>query len=125
MDAMAASDGSRCIASAVRLRIHVLAFCSRFECQKGASVIRMLYNDIDHEDFRKGLENFVAKFAYMNASPQHLWSLLEESCGYIPIAEQMSYWTTQKGFPLLRVDTYKENRNYTAHLTLTQNKFSA
>lgn len=89
---------------------------------KGSSVIRMLYNYIGDEHFRKGLHQYLTKFSYKNAKTEDLWDSLEAASNK-PIGRLMSGWTSQKGFPWLSVSAVQAGADL--KLTLTQNKFSA
>ena len=89
---------------------------------KGASVIRMLYNYIGDDNFRRGMKDYLTKFAYKNAATEDLWDALEAASNK-PVRRLMSGWTTQKGFPWISIG-YESAGNQTK-LTLTQNKFSA
>jgi puromycin-sensitive aminopeptidase len=84
--------------------------------QKGASVIHMLFGFLGEEAFRDGLRHYLKKFSYKNADTRDLWQSLEESSGK-PVMDFMHSWTSQDGFPLVRV--YKEN----AVCKLTQQRF--
>lgn len=89
---------------------------------KGASVIRMMYNYIGDEMFRKGMKDYLNKHAYKNAVTEDLWAALEAASGK-PICKFMSGWTSQKGFPWLSVSASTEGNNL--KLAIEQNKFSA
>ncbi|KAF3852737.1 hypothetical protein F7725_006092 [Dissostichus mawsoni] len=67
---------------------------------KGASVIRMLHDYTGDEDFRKGMNAYLLKFQHKNACTEDLWDCLEQASGK-PIAEVMSSWTKQMGFPII------------------------
>lgn len=89
---------------------------------KGASVIRMLHSFIGDEDFRKGMNHYLTKYQYSNTFTEDLWASLEHASGK-PIAEVMSTWTKQMGFPLIKVSQRQEGTSRI--LTLTQEKFCA
>lgn len=90
---------------------------------KGASVIRMLYQYIGHEDFQKGIHDYLLKYSYKNAVTNDLWQALEAASSK-PICRMMSGWTTQTGYPWIQVgeDGYEGDD---AKLKLSQYKFSA
>ena len=52
--------------------------------------------------FRKGLNQYLNKFAYKNAFTEDLWDSLALASGK-PVREVMSTWTSQMGFPVLQV----------------------
>ncbi|EDO44762.1 predicted protein [Nematostella vectensis] len=89
---------------------------------KGASVIRMLHQYIGDKDFRAGLNQYLNKFKYSNASTDDLWDYLGEASGK-PVAKVMNSWTKQMGFPVLTVKA--EQKGNDRELTITQNKFCA
>ncbi|KAM0688151.1 Aminopeptidase 2 mitochondrial [Conglomerata obtusa] len=70
---------------------------------KGASLIRMLEDYLGAEVFREGLYRYLKKFEYKNAETNDLWKELEEVSQNKDITRVMNYWTTKKGFPLIRV----------------------
>lgn len=75
--------------------------------QKGASVIHMLEQYVGEEVFRKGLQEYLNKFKYANATTQDLWSAIAKSSGK-QVQKIMDSWTKQVGYPLL---TTKINGN--------------
>ncbi|XP_012990861.1 puromycin-sensitive aminopeptidase isoform X2 [Esox lucius] len=89
---------------------------------KGASVIRMLHNYIGDEDFRKGMHSYLLKFQHKNAATEDLWDCLEQASGK-PIAQVMSSWTKQMGFPIIVVN--QEQQGDDRILKISQKKFCA
>lgn len=89
---------------------------------KGASVIRMLHNYIEDDDFRKGMHQYLTKFMYKNAATEDLWNCLEAASGK-PIEAVMSTWTSQMGYPVVNVSETKEGKKRI--LKLSQKKFCA
>ncbi|GAB1610661.1 puromycin-sensitive aminopeptidase-like [Argonauta hians] len=89
---------------------------------KGASVIRMLHNYIEDKDFRVGMNAYLTKFMYKNAATEDLWDALEGASGK-PIKKVMSTWTSQMGYPVVKVRETKEDNRRILHLT--QMKFCA
>lgn len=89
---------------------------------KGAAVIRMLYTYIGDENFRKGMEDYLRKFAYKNTQTEDLWDCLE-TASKKPVRKIMSSWTAQKGYPVLSVGYTKEGDK--TKLTISQSKFSS
>ncbi|GKY96228.1 hypothetical protein MPSEU_000582700 [Mayamaea pseudoterrestris] len=69
---------------------------------KGASVIRMIKAVLGMNFFRTGLVNYMKKYAYGNTETLDLWNAWEE-VSKMPVAEMMTSWTEQMGFPLLKV----------------------
>ncbi len=67
---------------------------------KGASVIRMLHAYLGPKDFQRGLQTYLNRYKYANASTDDLWATLEE-VSKKPVSEFMSAWTKQAGFPVV------------------------
>lgn len=89
---------------------------------KGSAVIRMLYEYIGDASFRKGMHEYLSKYAYKNAKTEDLWDSLEAASGK-PVRKLMSCWTSQKGYPWLSVATTTEGGQ--RKMKLTQEKFTA
>lgn len=89
---------------------------------KGASVIRMLFNYIGDDCFRRGMKQYLTKFAYKNAVTEDLWDALEAASNK-PIRKLMSGWTSKTGYPFLSVS--KKVDGDKAKLTVTQSKFTS
>lgn len=89
---------------------------------KGASVIRMLHDYIGDKDFRTGMHQYICKWNYKNAQTPDLWKALEGPSGK-PVGDVMKTWTSQMGFPVLKVSQRQDGTNRV--LTVTQEKFCA
>ncbi|KAH3753711.1 hypothetical protein DPMN_188354 [Dreissena polymorpha] len=89
---------------------------------KGASVIRMLHDYIGDQDYRKGMNAYLTKFAYKNTFTEDLWAALGDASGK-PVGEVMTTWTKQMGFPVIKVTQTQEGDSRV--LELTQEKFNA
>ena len=89
---------------------------------KGASVIRMLHNWIGDDAFRRGMENYLNKFAYSNALTGDLWTELGSASGK-PVNDVMSGWTSRMGFPMVTVTVLNWSNNQ-LRVKLSQQKFS-
>lgn len=83
---------------------------------KGARILKMLYDYIGDEPFRKGLTSYFKKFQYRNATRDDLWNELGTACGK-DIRGLMTPWLEQSGTPELTVK--KEG----ATLHLSQQRF--
>ncbi len=87
---------------------------------KGASVIRMMEDFMGPQDFRRGISNFLRKFAYQNAITEDLLKELSASSTEgLNVTEIMNTWTRQKGFPVLVVS----QRDSNGMVSLTQERF--
>ncbi|XP_014218459.1 puromycin-sensitive aminopeptidase-like [Copidosoma floridanum] len=89
---------------------------------KGASVIRMIYNYIGDEDFKEGMKLYLKKHAYSNVQTADLWKSLEESSNK-PIGSIMSTWTKMPGYPLVSVTEKNFKNSKNRILTISQKRF--
>lgn len=90
---------------------------------KGASVIRMLHEWLGHEPFRAGLNRYLNRHQYANATTEQLWDALSESSGQ-PVEFVMECWTKQMGYPAISVSSKPlAGDESSVELTLTQQKF--
>ena len=71
---------------------------------KGASVIRMLHNFIGNDAFKNGMKHYLTKHSYQNTQTEDLWESLETASGK-PVRKVMTTWTSQMGFPLIKVNS--------------------
>ena len=69
----------------------------------GSSVIRLLHAFIGNDAFRRGLSNYLAEYSYKNAITDNLWFHLSSASNRPDLAEVLSTWTQQMGYPLLIV----------------------
>lgn len=94
--------------------------------EKGSSIIRMLYNYIGDDAFRKGMNQYLTKFAYKNTQTEDLWDNLGAASGK-PVRELMSCWTSRKGFPWISVSLTESpsNNGDSVKLSLTQRTFTS
>lgn len=70
---------------------------------KGASIIRMCSSHLGFKTFMEGLQLYLKRHAYDNATTLDLWAALSEVSG-IDVGALMSPWTSQVGFPLVLVE---------------------
>ncbi|KAA6375960.1 MAG: putative Puromycin-sensitive aminopeptidase [Streblomastix strix] len=97
---------------------------------KSASVIRMMFEFIGEESFRKGFSSYLKKHAYANAVSEDLWEALAESSGRSDLTAMMKSWTQQAGFPLVSVKEIKSEKKEDINnenervFELTQQRFS-
>ncbi|EUB54430.1 Puromycin-sensitive aminopeptidase [Echinococcus granulosus] len=91
--------------------------------QKGSCVIRMLHNHMGACLFQEGLKAYFEKFKYSNAKTEDLWTALETT-GIDNVAELMSLWTKQTGYPVISVRLLRA-RDGTYSIGLRQQRFLA
>jgi aminopeptidase N len=87
---------------------------------KGQAFLRMLEAYLGEEPFRKGIRAYMAKHQYSNTTSADLWMALEKASGK-PVEKLASDWTTQPGFPLLKVAQVCEDGK--RKVTLSQEQF--
>tara|TARA_B100000029_G_scaffold516817_1_gene635143 strand:+ start:118544 stop:121126 length:2583 start_codon:yes stop_codon:yes gene_type:complete len=75
---------------------------------KGGSVLRMLEQFLGASVFQEGLTLYLTNNSYGNARTEHLWQALESSSGK-PVTRIMDTWTSQTGYPVLRVQVDDKN----------------
>ncbi|OFW10538.1 MAG: hypothetical protein A3H27_08790 [Acidobacteria bacterium RIFCSPLOWO2_02_FULL_59_13] len=75
---------------------------------KGSVINRMVEHYLGEENFRKGLNRYLAQHAYGNATTDDLWKSLEEVSGK-PMRAMMARYTRQPGYPVVIVREKREN----------------
>src|SRR6266849_873800 len=67
---------------------------------KGASILRMIEAYIGHENFQKGVANYLQEFRYSNASGRDFWSHLQKASG-AEVSRIMEAWISKAGYPIV------------------------
>ncbi|MDB5804933.1 MAG: aminopeptidase [Betaproteobacteria bacterium] len=75
---------------------------------KGQAFLRMLEAYLGEEPFRKGIRAYMASHQYSNTTSADLWAALEKASGK-PVEQLASDWTTQPGFPVVKVEQVCED----------------
>jgi aminopeptidase N len=88
--------------------------------EKGQAFLRMLEAYLGEDAFRKGIRAYMAKHQYSNTTSADLWTALEQASGK-PVGKLASDWTTQPGFPLIKVEQACEDGK--RKVTLSQQQF--
>jgi aminopeptidase N len=70
--------------------------------KKGQSFLRMLESFLGEKVFRDGIRRYIAAHKYSNTTTADLWNALSEASKK-PIGEIATGWTTQPGFPVVKV----------------------
>jgi aminopeptidase N len=73
--------------------------------QKGASVLRMVEAYVSPEVFRRGVNAYLRKFAYSNATAEDFWRAITVASGGRPVDKIMPGFVEQPGEPLVKVQT--------------------
>ena len=69
---------------------------------KGAAVLRMLESYVSPETFRRGVNLYIRKFSYSNASAEDFWKAMGVASGR-PVERIMPTFVDQPGVPLISV----------------------
>jgi aminopeptidase N len=88
--------------------------------EKGQAFLRMLEAYLGEDAFRKGIRAYMARHQYSNTTSSDLWTALERASGK-PVGKLASDWTTQPGFPLIKVEQACEDGK--RRVTLSQQQF--
>ena len=83
---------------------------------KGPVIVRMLHQFLGEKDFQTGISHYLQKHSYANATTADLWAALEEKSGK-PVSKFMSAWTSQAGYPFIKLDISGDT------VSLEQNRF--
>ncbi|MEW6761160.1 MAG: M1 family metallopeptidase [Pseudomonadota bacterium] len=87
---------------------------------KGQAFLRMLEAYLGEDNFRKGIRAYMARHQYSNTTSADLWAALEKASGK-PVGKLASDWTTQPGFPLIKVEQACEEGK--RRITLSQEQY--
>ncbi|MCL5423887.1 MAG: M1 family metallopeptidase, partial [Candidatus Marsarchaeota archaeon] len=89
--------------------------------QKGASILRMLEDFIGPKVFRNGLQAYLKKYSYSNASRSDLWDALDDAAKKegmnVKISKIVNDWIVKEGYPIVEI---KRDGNY---IILRQKRF--
>lgn len=69
---------------------------------KGAAVLRMIESYVSPEVFRRGVNSYLRKFQYSNATAEDFWNTLAQASGR-PVDRIMPTFVNQPGEPLISV----------------------
>ncbi len=69
---------------------------------KGGCILRMIEHYVGEANFRRGLKEYLKKFAYKNAQGQDLWDAISKA-STMPVSSMVQTWLKQPGFPLVDV----------------------
>jgi aminopeptidase N/puromycin-sensitive aminopeptidase len=70
--------------------------------EKGAAVLRMIESYLSPEVFRRGVNAYLKKFAYSNATAEDFWTTMAQSSGR-PVDKIMPTFVNLPGEPLVKV----------------------
>jgi len=84
---------------------------------KGAAILQMIRGYLGEESFRKGINHFLTKFQFGNASSEDFWQAFDEITD-VSVSKMMETWVHQPGYPIIEVSKIGNK------VTLTQKRFS-
>jgi aminopeptidase N len=87
---------------------------------KAGAVLRMVEGYVGEETFRKGVNSYLTKHSYGNATAEDFWNEIAE-VSHKPVDRIMSSFINQPGFPLVTVKTICTGGK--TKVTLTQQRF--
>jgi aminopeptidase N len=90
--------------------------------EKAASVMRMLEAYLGRDTFRAGVNAYLERFAYGNATSADFWTTMTATSGK-PVDRILSTFVNQRGVPLLEASS--ECRNDQTVVRVTQRRFFA
>jgi len=88
--------------------------------EKGAAVLRMIESYVGAETFRKGVNVYLQKHAYGNATSEDFWTAIAATSGK-PVDRIMPTFLNQPGFPLVEVSLACTGGR--TRISLTQKRF--
>jgi len=100
----------------------ILALFDGIAYGKAASVLRMVEAYVGAEVFQTGVNAYLAKHAYGNATAEDFWNQITETSGK-PVDKIMKSFTEQPGAPLVTVKS--ACRGDQTQVTLTQERYLA
>ena len=89
--------------------------------EKGAAVLRMVERLVSPEVFRTGINNYLKKYAYANASAEDFWTEIAAASG-TPVDRIMASFVDQSGSPLVNIR--EECRDDRRTVAVSQGRFS-
>src|SRR5580692_1753961 len=87
---------------------------------KAAAVLRMVEGYVGPETFRKGVNAYLSKYSYSNASAEDFWNTIAET-SHKPVDRIMAGFVKQPGVPLVSLKTSCSGKN--ASVTVTQTRY--
>ncbi len=93
---------TRAIQASVETNTDIDSLFDPIAYEKGASVLRMVEGFIGPEAFRAGVNAYLKKYAYANATSRDFWTVLADTSGQ-PVDTILATFVTQPGVPVVRV----------------------
>jgi aminopeptidase N len=99
-----ALESTRAIRTHVETSADINQVFDAIAYQKTGAVVRMVEGYVGPENYRAGINAYLKKFAYSNATGEGYWNTIAEATGK-PVDRILASFITQKGMPLLSVKT--------------------
>lgn len=93
---------TRAVQSTVETSTDIDSLFDPIAYEKGASILRMVEGFIGADAFRTGVNAYLTRFAYGNATSRDFWTVLAES-SVQPVDAILASFITQPGAPVVRV----------------------
>jgi aminopeptidase N len=93
---------TRAIHSAVETPDEIESSFDQIAYEKGAAVMRMIEGYVGAETFRKGVNAYLEKYAYSNATSADFWNVMSDASGH-PVNRILPSFVNQPGVPLVDV----------------------
>jgi tricorn protease interacting factor F2/3 len=84
---------------------------------KGASMLRMIEGYIGADQYRQGVQTYLARHTYACAQSHDLWDAFEDASA-VPVTAMVQNWVGQPGYPLITAKRSGQK------LTVTQQRFT-
>jgi aminopeptidase N len=98
----------------------ILELADSITYNKAAATLRMIEGYVTPEVFRKGINTYLAKYSYSNATSQDFWNTIAQVSGK-PVDKIMAGYVQQPGVPL--VTAAASCNSGRTSLTLTQQRY--
>lgn len=114
-------DGSRAARTTVTTRAEIDAAYDAAVYQKAGAVLRMIEATMGADEFRAGLNTFVKRFSYANATAEDFWSTMAEK-SVRGVDQILRTFLDQPGVPVVSL-TARCVTSATSSLALAQQRF--
>ncbi|CAO1393773.1 unnamed protein product [Diamesa tonsa] len=116
-----ASENTHPLSNDVNTPSEISAMFDNISYNKGASILRMLYNIIGKDKFYATLKHYVANNKYNTVTPDDLWTSLDMMNPGAGLIRLIAPWTTTAGFPLVTAIMSDNKLKVTQRRFLTNN----
>jgi aminopeptidase N len=114
LDALAST---RAIHAAVETPDEIEASFDTIAYEKGAAVMRMIEGFVGPDAFRRGVNAYLERFAYGNATSRDFWTIMAAATGR-PVDRILPTFVNQPGVPLVQADLACEGGRPQANLSV-------